>query len=394
MGGRPMRYTAATVVFCDLASFSSVPGVKATILVQQLSAEVTHQLYSKIYSTESSPPVIFLPTGDGLAIVLEGDESDHWATVLSLVVRLINWAKSSPAGISIRIGIDHGDVTIMHDINRRLNAFGSTMNRCQRIMDAANDNQVLVSQSVKGKIGFEYSGPPFSSAAPCTLSGPCTISAKHDEQISVFVLNGGADWNVFPPCPRLIRGKDERTKFIAQWLETLQGCHNLHIYEQSALSTLSVIEQPRFGAITNNLLYRQREAMKALIEDETNHFTLLLHPFRRESEPATRTRYKLLAAWMKEVEALDRISYAVARESEIRPNQLIVASHFFIEGYKLDYNDGYDVSSVTYSKHDINTAINTFEAGYREITGKNAPPKTTKQAALKAFEDQLSDIQA
>ena len=86
-----------------------------------------------------------------------------------------------------------GAVHIMYDINGRPNISGDTINYCQRIMDAANPNQVLFSETAYhhyiGTQNLEITDPPFSEKSSACFRGPVTVFAKHGLPIKVYVMH-------------------------------------------------------------------------------------------------------------------------------------------------------------------------------------------------------------
>lgn len=140
----------ATIIFCDIVGFSRNNDDFQTELICKLSAEVTHELFFRL--SEVEPSVIFLPTGDGLAIALLEDRAptraSRKAEVFSLVARLMRFTVASQpkdGSTYLRIAVHGGAVSLIRDINGHPNISGHAVNDCQRIMDAAHGNQVLFS---------------------------------------------------------------------------------------------------------------------------------------------------------------------------------------------------------------------------------------------------------
>src|SRR5260370_31073332 len=115
----------ATIVFCDIVSFSRRNDEELRKLTHSLNAEVAHELYALLAEIRSSPSVICLPTGDGMAIALLGKDPAAWAPVLfSLLDRLVRWAKHNG---NLRMGAHFGPLSVLADINRRPNIFGASI---------------------------------------------------------------------------------------------------------------------------------------------------------------------------------------------------------------------------------------------------------------------------
>jgi hypothetical protein len=237
----------ATIVFCDIVGFSRRNDEELQKLTHSLNAEVAHELYDHLSEIRSSPSVICLPTGDGMAIALLSKDTAAWAPVLfSLLDRLVRWAKHNG---KLRMGVHFGPVSVIADINRRPNICGTSINDAQRIMDAAHPNQVLFSEDAfrayVGPHSGSYRHHPFSEQAPAQFKGQFNIIAKHGLTIPVYIMYRPEDpaWVQIEPYPReIILGKLPRTQLIANELARLAGNKklNLCIYEQSAFSTFAM----------------------------------------------------------------------------------------------------------------------------------------------------------
>jgi class 3 adenylate cyclase len=134
----------ATIVFCDIVGFSRHDNFTQERMIYDLSAEITHELYR--YVSSPAPHIISLPTGDGMALAFMDSVQNpiDWRPIIfSLLDRLMRWSRERH---QLRVGVHTGVVSIITDINRRPNICGAVINECQRIMDAAQPNQILFSK--------------------------------------------------------------------------------------------------------------------------------------------------------------------------------------------------------------------------------------------------------
>lgn len=380
----------ATIVFCDIVGFSQHNNDEQRALIYSLNAEVTHELYAHLSDVRSSPAVIGLPTGDGMAIALMDKDQGSWASELfSLLDRLIRWAKHNG---KLRIGVHTGPVSVIADINRRPNICGASINDAQRVMDAAHPNQVLFSADayrvIVGPHSGSYCGQPFSEQVPARFKGPFNIIAKHGLTIPVYIMYRHDDptWVLIEPYPRgTILGKLPRTQFIANQLDRLtkRSELNLCIYEQAAFSTFGISEDqqvwrasPEYSEEYFRASIRQRQLLDHLAREERTTLKLIIHPVRAYEPPRMYERLNTLLKWMSEPAILtnDRIDFVKARYDG--PNRIIVQEEFSIEGFKLHDTSGYELSMVHQDGQRIAEAISSFDRVFREAREEGSTKQT------------------
>ncbi len=189
--------SAATIVFTDLVGFSKKPTAEQHHLVEALTSEIVHELRTLLFPPISSPSLIALPTGDGLALAFLHSTNQPWnfQAVLSLTLRLHKWADnmSTPENVvNLRIGVHVGAVELITDINGKTNVCGDTINYSQRVMDAASPRQTLFSEAAfREYVGAESpvcKTHPFSEELKAEFKGPIEVFAKHGVQILVYKL--------------------------------------------------------------------------------------------------------------------------------------------------------------------------------------------------------------
>jgi len=235
---------AADLVFWDVAGFSSLADQRQAALVNSFTDLVADQERARLAPKVGRPTAIALPTGDGcaLAYLMDDGRVGFAAEALRLAVELLRWAANENPAVGLRIGLHRGVVTLITDINGRTNVCGDPINVCQRVMDAANEGQVLASNEfvaahfgtggasgnsamsplVLGAVGPAGPAPAIPQddatveelaawrAAEADRSRPVSVRplppihavlAKHDRRLGVWVLGTDPDqgWDTKPP---------------------------------------------------------------------------------------------------------------------------------------------------------------------------------------------------
>lgn len=395
--------SAATILFCDIVEFSQHPVEKQMETVMRLNAAVYHELYSILHSVDESsiPPVISLPTGDGIAVAFHHRQNSpsEIEPLVCLIMRLKRWAREE--SIALRIGVHCGPVSVIRDINHNLNICGNTINTCQRVMAAAAPNEVLLSEDAfHAYFGHRstnrFTDKPFSEQRPAFFEPARTVAAKHGWNLHVFPMHLGEDHLDWSPPPQYgqvnLKGRIGRTRFIVKKLQSLlrKQPKNLSIYEQSAFSTFSVITEP-VGMNTNDpdfdttylrLLKRQRELLNELIKLPSVTLKLIIFPVRSYDTMKQTVRFRNLLGWMKGEQVLKKQNLDFVIAQYFGPNRLIVANNFCIEGYKNNTALGYDSSIVFYNKDHINDSINQFSDEFEKAKRGGQ----TKQSVIKKIQ--------
>lgn len=189
---------AATILFTDIVKFSRRDTATQVTLIEDLSREVQHEIRDLLSPARREPEAIVLPTGDGMAVAFLREQRPRWDfnRVLRLAVRLLRWGDSQvvvaapnggPLKVQLRIGIHEGSVEYVSDINGRTNICGDRINHTQRVMDAANDGQILVSdEAVREYLGGERGPMPLHAGLKVRFEGPYDVLAKHGRRLSVY----------------------------------------------------------------------------------------------------------------------------------------------------------------------------------------------------------------
>jgi serine/threonine protein kinase len=131
----------AHVLFTDIVAYSRLP------MDQQQDA--LHHLQEAVRETkefaraQASDQLIRLPTGDGMALVFQGDVEAPVRCALELHRILRRWPE-----VKLRMGIHTGPVYKVEDINAARNVAGGGINMAQRVMDCGDAGHILISKTV------------------------------------------------------------------------------------------------------------------------------------------------------------------------------------------------------------------------------------------------------
>ncbi len=146
-----VRRQYSKYIFLDVVRFSTRSAEAQSEIVHQLNAIVRQSLESCKVTGEDC---ILIPTGDGLCIALISPKLpyDIHIQVASFAVAFLNEYDQKEANDSrrfqVRIGINQNTDIMVEDINERENLAGAGINMASRIMDKADESQILISQTV------------------------------------------------------------------------------------------------------------------------------------------------------------------------------------------------------------------------------------------------------
>jgi class 3 adenylate cyclase len=143
---------SAKYIFLDIVGFTHNRSVEAqTEIIGALNAVVLDSISEHHIDAED---LILLPTGDGICLVLLAVEDPydiHVRIALSLVEGIEKHnqtAKDEQRRFKIRVGINSNVDNLITDVNGDRNIAGAGINLAQRVMSAADGNQILVGQPV------------------------------------------------------------------------------------------------------------------------------------------------------------------------------------------------------------------------------------------------------
>ena len=142
-------------IVLDVVDFTKNRSVEAqTDIVHALNAIVKSSVQ---YENIPKEKRLFLPTGDGICIVLLNVESPDYPydTHLQIALRILSGMhayneqmQDAMRQFQVRIGLNAHHDTLVTDINDQPNIAGAGINMAARIMRVADGNQILVGSSV------------------------------------------------------------------------------------------------------------------------------------------------------------------------------------------------------------------------------------------------------
>jgi TolB-like protein/class 3 adenylate cyclase/Flp pilus assembly protein TadD len=195
-----LRLEIAHVLFIDIVGYSK-------LLIDEQS-EALHELNQIVRNTEATRPaeaagqLIFLPTGDGMALVFTGSVEDPVECALQISQTL----RAQPS-LPVRMGIHSGPVHHVADVNNRENIAGAGINIAQRVMDCGDAGHILVSKRVADDLAQYRRWQPYLHEL-----GDCEV--KHGVVVSVVNLYTDVVGNPEPP-ERFKHGKSARQRTSA-----------------------------------------------------------------------------------------------------------------------------------------------------------------------------------
>jgi hypothetical protein len=197
--------SSATILFCDVVGFSRKSGKLQREIVESLTSEVSYFIRKYHLKPFKDTEVVALPTGDGIALAFLHSNHQSWKaeSIVHLSFCLHQWAGSQrdiPEILRLRIGIHVGSVDFVVDINGATNICGDCINTSQRIMDAANPAQTLMSDAAfrhyfgndNAPIAFKLDGSTNVTKAGNAIE----TYAKHGVRLLVhsLVVEPPQDW--------------------------------------------------------------------------------------------------------------------------------------------------------------------------------------------------------
>jgi hypothetical protein len=139
--GAPPTFEMAFVLFMDIVGYSLETIDHQTELLSKLQRLV--QASTVFQQARVNNEVIFLPTGDGMALAF----MRHPLSPVECALQIADSLRSSPE-IKLRMGIHAGPVCRHADIRDEVNVVGGGINLAQRVMDCGDAGHILVSRNV------------------------------------------------------------------------------------------------------------------------------------------------------------------------------------------------------------------------------------------------------
>lgn len=189
--------------FCDIVAGSN-PSIPTKDQVRKVI--VLNELLSRTetYQKRNTQSTVILPTGDGMAIGFnEGPEQPlRLAIELHKAIFKYNESRRGKEKLLIRVGIDMGPVYFVKDLKGQDNVWGPGIILTRRVMDLAEDMQILASTRIAEdirKLSPEYKA---------ILHPIGEYSIKHGESLSLYNIYGDGFGNKIAPRKAKVAGKN------------------------------------------------------------------------------------------------------------------------------------------------------------------------------------------
>src|SRR5438552_4775210 len=187
-----LRLEIAHVLFMDIVGYSKLLIDEQSETLQELN-EIVRKT-DAVRVAEAAGQLIFLPTGDGMALVFTGSVEEPVECALQISQRL----RAQPS-LPVRMGIHSGPVHHVADVNQRENIAGAGINIAQRVMDCGDAGHILLSKRVADDLAQYRRWQPY-------LHELGDFEVKHGVVVSVVNLYADVVGNPNPP-ERLKHGK-------------------------------------------------------------------------------------------------------------------------------------------------------------------------------------------
>ena len=129
----------AYVLFIDIVGYSKLLIDEQSEALEELNHVVRNTEAAR--KAEAAGQLIYLPTGDGMALVFTGSVEEP----VDCALQISNALRGQPS-LPVRMGIHSGPVHHVADVNQRDNIAGAGINIAQRVMDCGDAGHILVSK--------------------------------------------------------------------------------------------------------------------------------------------------------------------------------------------------------------------------------------------------------
>src|SRR5213080_1074529 len=168
------KFEIGHILFVDIVGYSKLLIGEQTEVVRQLKQIVAE--CEQVRFAERQKTLIFLPTGDGMALVFRESAEAPAQCALEIAQALKNHPR-----LQLRMGIHSGPVNLLTDVNNRANVAGAGVNMAQRVMDCGDAGHILLSKHVAEDLENYGRWRPYLHEL-----GECEV--KHGTRISVTNL--------------------------------------------------------------------------------------------------------------------------------------------------------------------------------------------------------------
>ena len=179
------RLEIAHVLFIDIVGYTKLTTDEQSEALHELNAIVRNTETAR--DAEAAGQLIFLPTGDGMALVFTRSEEEPVECALEITQAL----RAKPS-LPLRMGIHSGPVHHVADVNQRENIAGAGINIAQRIMDCGDAGHILVSKRVADDLAQSRRWQPY-------LHDLGDVEVKHGMSVSVVNFYADVVGNPAPP---------------------------------------------------------------------------------------------------------------------------------------------------------------------------------------------------
>src|SRR5215472_8179807 len=135
------KYEMGFVLFMDIVRYTLNTIDRQTELLTLLQKLVKQS--AEFQRARTAKELIFVPTGDGMALVFLRDPLYPVRCALQLADTL-----QGHSGLEVRMGIHAGPVCRHADIKDEINVVGGGINMAQRVMDCGDAGHILVSRTI------------------------------------------------------------------------------------------------------------------------------------------------------------------------------------------------------------------------------------------------------
>ena len=195
-----LRLEIAHVLFIDIVGYSKLLIDEQSEALQGLNQIVRNTEVAR--TADAAGQLIFLPTGDGMALVFTGSVEEPVECALQ-----ISQALRAQPSLPVRMGINSGPVHHVADVNQRENIAGAGINIAQRVMDCGDAGHILLSKRVADDLAQYRRWQPYLHEL-----GDCEV--KHGAVVSVVNLYADDVGNPNPP-EKFKHGKSVRQRVSA-----------------------------------------------------------------------------------------------------------------------------------------------------------------------------------
>jgi len=181
-----LRLEIAHVLFIDIVGYSKLLIDEQSEALQELNQIVRKT--DAVHAAEAAEQLIFLPTGDGMALVFTGSVEEPVDCALQ-----ISHALRAQPSLPVRMGIHSGPVHHVADVNQRKNIAGAGINIAQRVMDCGDAGHILLSKRVADDLAQYRRWQPY-------LHELGDVEVKHGVVVSIVNLYADVVGNPAPPA--------------------------------------------------------------------------------------------------------------------------------------------------------------------------------------------------